>query len=303
MTARSKSKISPTSATTIAHDFHAVYQKTIREVLLVNKTAASRVLYLRPSQMPFCPVGFFVRHATEGLNTKLDMLGGFYTSVGTTVHEVMQDYLCKSGRFLADYYCAECETWHRMTTVHECCEFDTKYHEIKIDYKGITGHIDAVYIDKQGRLWILDFKTTSVKTAPKKQKDPGVTYLEQIETYAVLFELQYGKKIEGIMDAFIVRDDPKANPVMFARRLTDERRRLVIARLKKYKKMHKRTLDVATLDEALALIEYGACADPYCKVCKYDDDKLKATVTRAYKVGKAAKNVPIRTMAQRAQSK
>ena len=291
--------LKPLSSASIGRDFISVYQKTLKNVILSSKNTPSRVLFLRGSQLPFCPAEFFVTHANRGLNRDLDMAGAFYTSVGTTVHEVMQGYLCTSGRFLADYHCRECGTWHRMSYEHECCDFPTAYHEIEISYKGITGHIDAIYTDSQGRLWILDFKTTSRKSAPNKKKNPGVNYIEQLETYAVIFELQYKKKIEGIMDAFILRDNPKEDPIMYTRILTDERRRVVKTRLMLYKKMHQEALDAATLKEALALIKYGRCTNPYCKVCGSDPDVLRNKVKSAYKAGTAKGNVPIRAMAER----
>jgi hypothetical protein len=295
--------IKPLSSVSIGSDFVGVYQKTLKNVVLSSKNTPSRVLFLRPSQLPFCPVEFFVNHASRGLFRDLDMAGAFYTSVGTIVHEVMQDYLCTSGRFLADYHCRECGTWHRHSYVHECCDFPTKYHEIEISWKGITGHIDAVYRDKKGRLWILDFKTTSVKTAPVKKKNPGVQYIEQIETYAVLFELQYKQRIEGIMDAFIVRDNPKLDPIIYSRTLTDQRRRVVRTRLARYKKLHQEVLDVQTLKEAMALIKYDRCTNPYCKVCKMDSEVMRNKVKNAFKQGLAKGNVPIRAMAEREVSR
>lgn len=291
--------IKPPSAYSIVSDFTRVYRQAIAEYVLTDKTDPKRVLFLRPSQLPFCPVEFFITNAEQGTVRNLDMAGAFYTKVGTIVHEVMQQALCQSGKFLANYECKECGTWHKFSYKHECCGFPTVYHEISINYKGITGHIDAVYRDDKGRSWILDFKTTSVSAAPKKKKDPGVTYVEQIETYAVLFELQYKQKIEGIMDAFILRDNPTKDPAVFSRTLTDERRTTVRKRLKRYLKMHAETIDAGTLKEVLALQEHPRCKNPYCKACKMQPEALKAKLKSAYKQGKANGNVPIRVMAER----
>ena len=291
--------IKPLSSHSISADFVQVYNKIMESTILMERNTPHRVLSLRPSQMPFCAVQFFVNHAKRGLYRELDLAGAFYTSVGTIVHEVMQKYLPQSGRFLADYHCKECDTWHRMSYKHECCGFPTQYHEIEIDYKGVKGHIDAVYRDKHGRLWILDFKTTSVAGAPSKKKNPGVVYVEQIEVYAVLIELQYGIKIEGIMDAFILRDNPKKDPAVWTRLMTDALRKKVRVRLTKYKKAHRDALDAASLTEALALRKYGRCANPYCKYCPKSDAFIKQEIKQAIKVGKANGNVPIREMAER----
>lgn len=283
----------------IKKEVAGVYQTAMREYTRTEKTSPGRVLSLRPSQMPFCPTNFFMENANHGLHRTLDFAGAYYTSVGTVVHSIMQEFLAKSGRFLADYYCAECDTWHRMSYQHECCGFPTRYEEIAIDYKGIHGHIDAVFRDDKGRLWILDFKTCSTDAAPKKEEDPGVVYLEQIETYAVLLELQYGLKIAGIMDAFIIRDDPKKTPAIYAQELTDEKRAEVKKRLGGYKRMHREALDAQTWEDVLALAEYEKCTNPHCDACKMPDQDLMRSLRNAFERGLAANRLPIRKYVER----
>ncbi|BAG41617.1 hypothetical protein [Ralstonia phage phiRSL1] len=298
-------EIRPLSNHTLASDFVGVFKRLIKNQTFLTKTSPSRVLYLRPSQMPFCPTSFFINHASRGLYGLEDFGSAFYTRVGTVVHEVLQNFLSRSGQLLADYHCTHCKKWHRMSYVHECCDHPTQYHEVEIDYKGIHGHIDAIYKDKEGRLWIVDFKTTSVKGAPGKKKDPGATYREQIETYAVLVELQYGLKIAGYADAFILRDNPvTTDPVLWVRPLTDETRKRVKQRLSRYKKMHRAALDAASKSEVLALMDWGRCKGEYCPVCsKMDDKQVRRELLSAYNLGKNKGHVPIRGHAQRAQDK
>jgi hypothetical protein len=291
--------IKPLSTALIAKDFVSLYKEVHDDVRMAEKNTPTRVLNLRPSQLPFCVREFFINHARSGLYRHQDLASSYYTSVGHTVHEVMQNYLCRSGRFLADYHCRECGTWHRMSYVHECCDFPTKYHEVEINYKGIEGHIDAVYVDKYGRLWILDFKTTSINGASKKKTNPGAQYVEQIETYAVLFELQYGLKIEGIMDAFILRDNPRKDPVVYAKLLTDEDRKTIRQRLMRYKRMHRQTLDAETWPEVKALLQYARCENELCSVCKFDDETILSRMKLSFKMGRKKGNLPIRAMAER----
>lgn len=272
-------------------------------VILSSKTSPGRVLNLRPSQMPFCPLEFFINYSNKGLYRAQDLMSAFYTSVGTTVHEVMQNYLCRSGRFLANYSCRECGKKYPLSYQHECCDFPTKYDELEIDYKGVEGHIDAVFKDRKGKLWIVDFKTTSVKSGPAKKRDPGVAYREQIETYAVLFELQYRLAIEGIMDSFILRDNPKSSPIPWFRPVTDLMRSKVKKRLVRYKKMHKAALHATTKQEALDLLDFGRCTNPYCKVCVFDDKKLKLSLVLAFNRGTRAQRLPIYDLAKTALNK
>lgn len=295
--------IKPLAHHGLAADFLKTYKKTVKDTMFMERASPGRILSLRPSAMPLCPMNIFVTRAMFGIYTPVEFSMAYYTRVGSTVHEVLQNFLCQSGKFLADYYCRECETWHRMSYKWECCGFPCEYHEVEINYKGVVGHIDAIYRDDKGKLWILDFKTTSVEQAPKKKTDPGDAYREQVETYAVLTELQYGIKIEGYSDSFVVRNNPiKQDPVTWCERLTDEKRKQVRRRLTKYKKIHQAVLDASTKSEALALFDYGRCSDPWCKTCQIKDDKmLKRKLVEAFEMGSRRKNVPIRQMAEKEQ--
>lgn len=248
---------------------------------------------VRCSQLPFCPLNFFVTHATRGVVSVMDMRGMFYVTIGSGVHEVVQDFLGTSGRFLADWECRVCGKKYHMTTQHECCDFPMKYHEIEVDFKGIVGHIDAIFVDSLGRFWIVDFKTTSVKSAVIKQKTPGHAYVEQVETYALLMKLQYKIKVHGTMLMFIKRDGP-AEPVIWSRPIDDADFERIKVRTVKYKKMHRVALNVTTKAEALALLKYGKCKNPWCRVCLSSDPKR--LVLKAYKDGVAASHLPIKDL-------
>jgi hypothetical protein len=287
--------------TNVVQDLVHDYAQAIEHTKHSSRVNPTRVLYLRPSQLPFCPIEFFINHAGKGLYRSMGLAGSLYVNMGTVVHSVLQQYLVKSGKILGNYKCHECGTFHKFSFKTECCDFPTEYHELEISWGGISGHIDAVYKYK-GKYYILDFKTTSVAQAPKKQKDPGVTYREQIETYAYLFELQYKTPIAGIMDAFIIRDNPNKDPVVWFREFTDKTRAQVKSRLAKYKRMHREALDASNMKEARALLSYGRCSNEYCDFCNSwkSDSYVKNKLEEAVRIGLATKNIPIRGLAERA---
>lgn len=264
------------------------------DVVNASKRDASRIKFLRPSQMPFCAPGFYVQHATQGMVSTLDMMGAYYTSVGTTVHEVVQRYLSPSGKFLADWHCRVCNKWRRMSTDSECCDCTMDYHEVLINHKGVVGHIDAIFKDSKGKYWILDFKTCTVKGAGYKKKSPGAAYKEQVETYALMLYLQYGIKVEGVMLMFIPRDDPKM-PEVWVKLVSRKRLKVVHERIKAYKKMHRAALNAETEEEAVALAAFGRCSHEWCKVCK-SSLSLKSQLRAAYKVGRKKKHLPLSTL-------
>lgn len=255
-----------------------------------RKGDPSRLLNLRPSQLPFCAVATFIQRATMGLVDVMDMRGSFYVSIGTAVHEVVQNYLGTSGRFLANWECKICGKKTYVTKQFECCDFPMQYHEIEIHYKGVVGHIDAVFIDSRGRYWILDFKTTSVKAAPSKQKSPGVVYIEQVETYALMMKLQHKIKIEGVLLMFIKRDAP-TDPVIWHKTINERQLLQIKNRTIEYKRWHKRVLKAETKKQVLELLDQGSCSNPYCTVCKRRD--VKKVLLDAYAKGKRLNRLPI----------
>lgn len=291
------------------HSVDADFLRVFNTVLKNNKTHSTRdpqrVLSLRASQLPFCPFGFFYQHAKNGMTQSLDLLGAFFTSVGTTVHEVMQTYLGQTDRFLADWECPECGKWHRLTTQPNCCGTYSKYHEVCIDYKGVQGHIDAIFIDRNGNYWILDFKTSSLAGAPKKKTNPGVAYIEQIETYAYFIKKQYGIRVKGVMLCFIPRDNP-TRPILYTRAIKKLDLDNVKERFKGYKRAHKMAIRAETKEDLEELVEnFGPCTNPYCEICRKTHGKkarLKVMVD-AMKIGQKKKYVPIIGMAERANKR
>jgi hypothetical protein len=173
-----------------------------------------------------------------------------------------------------------------------------EYDEVLIRHKGVVGHIDAIYRDKYGDYWILDFKTTSVASALAKSRNPGISYEEQIETYAYYVREQYGITVKGVLLMFIKRDSPKA-PIMFGRVLKDIDFDVVAKRIKKYKKMHHEVLHIETLKEAKQLLKkYGKCNNPMCDTCgsyrSYEDAFINA-----YHRGKSMKYLPLINVASK----
>lgn len=269
---------------------------------VLSKTSPERVLHLRPSQMPFCPISFFIKHATQGLHTTFDLSGSFYTSMGTVVHQIVQSHLCRSGKLLANYYCFECKTDHPLSYKHECCDFPTKYEEIKINYKNIVGSIDAIFQTKNKKLWLADVKTTSISGTKTKKSNPGVAYREQLETYSYCFEKQYKMEIEGMLNLFIPRDNINNTPVIWYAKLTDILRDKIRRRLKEYHKLHQEVLDISTLKDTLALVDYGFCNNSYCRVCSVSGmttTKITKLLKSAFEVGKSKNHLPIRGLAER----
>lgn len=265
---------------TAVTDFMADYKKG-SAIEIYSESDLERLVNLRCSQLPLCPTSLLLNYKRKGMVRSMDMFGGFYTSVGTAVHTVMQTYLPQTGNFLADYYCTKCHRYYPMSHTFQCCGVPTHYEEVLIDYKGIVGHIDAIYRDRKGRYWIVDFKTTSLAQAPKKKTNPGEGYVAQIESYAYLLYRQYGIRVSGVMLCFIPRDNPRI-PTMWVQTVDKLRMRAIHARLKEERVKHKMVMAAETVKDALAIAKHK-CNSPYCEYCKKPDSEIRAWIKRIMK--------------------
>jgi hypothetical protein len=207
-----------------------------------------------------------------GMTFYMPMGMHYYVNVGHSVHNTMQLHLAQSGTLLADYHCRECKTWHRLSHQHECCGFACEYHEVTISYKGIGGHIDAIFRDRQGRYWIVDFKTTSLASAPGKRLKPGLGYTRQIRAYAYLLWRQYGIKVAGTMLFFIPRDNPR-KPVVSEYLMTDRAYDTAFQDLKFDRRLHKDTMVAKTLADFRTLVKHK-CGGEYCDACKMSSTRI-----------------------------
>jgi hypothetical protein len=238
----------------------------------VSKGDPARLFNLRCSQMPYCPRSVIVNYAIRGMFQAMDMRMAYYVAVGHAVHDVMQRYLALTGTLLADYTCRECGKKWPMSHKYECCDLPTKYDEIEIRFKGIVGHIDAVFKDRQGRYWIVDFKTCSISGASTKKTNPGQNYMRQVKAYAYLLWKQYGIKVHGVMLMFLPRDNPW-EPTIWEYVLNDERYEGAKAELIRQRRIHKDTMNAKSLADFRTLFK-EKCNGPYCDMCKREAKDL-----------------------------
>lgn len=259
-------------------EFLKVFNATLTEGLVLRKRDPARLFHLRCSQLPYCPVSVFLSFGQRGMIEATDMMSSYYFAVGNAVHTVMQHYLMQSGTLLANYHCNECGKKYPMSHTHECCGFPTKYEEVEISYRGVLGHIDAIFKDSQGRYWIVDFKTASLTNAAAKSKQPPEGYSIQVRAYAYLLWKQYGIKVAGCMLVFLPRDNPKAPEVwekpMFELDYTKAREELQHNR-----KLHAKTMQAETLDDFKYLLKHR-CSNSFCSYCKKEDKHLLTMAKR-----------------------
>jgi hypothetical protein len=202
--------------------FNKVYSKALA-LELETKMEMRRNFELHPSSFPYCGL----RHAHEIImnGTKrtrhLQGSGKFFTSIGTTLHEIIQEYIAKIDdpdiKIVGDWRCQKCKK-RKIGTKPPLCTptCKVKYHEIGVEYKKWTkGQIDLVleviYKNKK-YIIVVDFKTTSSKKIlahKSKAIFPYTTNKKQIESYCGYLASPPTKyNVLGYMLVYISRDNP-----------------------------------------------------------------------------------------------
>jgi len=201
-----------------------------------------RLRQLHPSSFPYC--GY--RHAYESLTRGPDPLvylnfpSDYYTGVGSLAHVLFQRWLSYGGRIVGNYQCLSCEHVHELQVLPKKCKScghtEFLYKEVGGRWgKHVWWHKDGIFVDRQGQYWVLDFKTSTSNSIWTHKKNASVfPYLSnrmQIESYVVLAEDTYDRKIKGTLLFYASRDTPGWNHVPVANVLTDDRKDEIRQRL------------------------------------------------------------------------
>lgn len=176
-------------------------QKRIEDALdsMLIDMSQQKITYNKPKEFrvsgfPFCAIrNLLFTTSTDSFSM------GFYTSIGTAVHETAQKWLALSGFKGKIFAC-----WKALETgevIGPCFKdeipkswdnYTVVYEEITIKYRGLSGHVDLVVEILPGYFIVVDFKTTDL--SGKKRTYPNWrnyypasrSSIMQISTYATL---------------------------------------------------------------------------------------------------------------------
>lgn len=297
-------QIRPTQSLTVKADLQRMYADAAKYELEYSTRDMSRLETIRASQLPFCPLEFVLSTAKNGPHQAMGFHMAYFTSVGTIVHEVMQRYHGKSGKFLANWQCPTCKKWRNLSLQPNCCDTLSDYHEVQIRHKWVTGHIDGIFLDSQGQYWITDYKTTSSTLALSKEKNPGRVYIEQVEAYAFAMQEQYNVPIKGVSLVFICRDNP-TTPHIWAKELHESDYKQIGKRLEHYYHMHKLAYDAKSKTDLQQIWKQRMCKTgqedatapncPFKRGCSHNDPTEAITWFRK---GIKSKYIPVRQLVE-----
>lgn len=214
-----------------------------------------RIEELHPSSFPFCGLRYAVDLATVGDEKYFDMPATmeYYVSVGTVAHLVFQKHmrlLKGNGKLnpvmIGDWTCPECGHENLFRPYHSCRKCGSgaitgevarlSGDEISVQLgTRTTGHTDDL-IKIDGRYWVIDYKTSSVRAVENYKKfNRGLPYkhnVNQIETYTALLERKYGIEISGWFLIYAARDRPMTDVAVIGGEIDEERREYIHKQLK-----------------------------------------------------------------------
>ena len=170
---------------------------------------------LRVSSFPYCGLRHFYRRL-HPVTPTTNFGGAYYTGVGTVTHEAIQRWLGHSGRMLGMWTCskANCSGKRDFSFRNVCpkCGSEMNYKEFEVKaFNHLSGHLDGIYRSKDGRYWLVDYKTSSVRVISTNWKTKLLPYgynVDQITAYCSLIEKKHKIKISGWILYYLSRDSP-----------------------------------------------------------------------------------------------
>lgn len=159
----------------------------------------------RASRLPFCSREFVIDRrypAKVFRNETYDF--HFYVSIGTAVHEVVQQFLGMAKAIYGHWIC--CGVIEKFRTGSELCPVcgrPQKYEEFEIDSE-LGAHVDSVFRQYQA---VGEFKTTGGSNL-HKLSGPYDHHLTQASAYTNALNEQFGWDLDKIIFVYISRDRP-----------------------------------------------------------------------------------------------
>jgi hypothetical protein len=265
----------------IAKEFLGYFRSSCESVLVNQDVEKKRIFFLRPSALPFCALRRFLTFAEEGIKLQTDAQAAkmYYTSVGITTHTVFERIIGRGGRIIGNWRCHACGFTRELQTYRVCkkCKGPMQYEEVELSKGSWRGHLDNIYVAKNGEWWIIDYKTCRADFIFKKQYGAAHSYIEQQNHYLVLLEEKLGKKIAGWMLVYLARENPLKMQRIVQRRMNEETKAKMLQENKLYSRLHKKIFLIKDITEVKSLYRTKRCGDirEHDRIFRFNSCKYK----------------------------
>ena len=252
------------NATVPEREFSAYFKKSMAGSL---PALSPKVPRLRVSGFPFCGLrAAYERMADIKPDPENTTSMEYYTSVGTSAHEVFQRSLGVRGRIYGNWKCRDekCRGKRKFSLNSECpkCGKEMEYVEFEVTaFRHVSGHTDGLYLDLMKRNWLIDYKTSSMRVLNYQKSNPTLPYrknVQQIESYVPMMEHQYNIDVQGWMLGYVPRDDPRTICVKGCV-MSQKKKDAAWQRIKLYDDQYEEVLNLNSLSQLRYLRDTKFC--------------------------------------------
>ena len=200
----------------------AKYVRKILTTVMNEEETAEYVHSLRVSSFPICGLLDAINRI-EKPSQPIPFSMSFYTSIGTAVHENLQNRMVLSKRFgrwcFGNWKCTACNEIPfkqclrpKSLVCPKCKSGLLTYHELDFLYKNVSGHLDMLTLDNKEKFVAWEFKTTSEYNIKNPlQNLPQLKHKQQIETYCTMLWRVHGIRVHTYVIVYISRNRAQMN--------------------------------------------------------------------------------------------
>lgn len=246
-------------------EFKSHYVSAVQQTILDERRREER---LRVSSFPYCPLQHAYTRMTKHEKPPAANFGSFYyTSVGTATHDVIQDFFGRTGKIYGKWICRDphCKGKREFSSKDICplCKGRMNYVELTVKaYKNVSGHLDGVWKDEEGRYWLIDYKTCSTRIILSQKKNPTLPYHHnvcQIKAYCALIELMFDIEISGWILMYVARDDPAMFSKPVGKFMSAKEKKRELKKIKGYDRDWDRVMNLFKFEDLQEVIADKPC--------------------------------------------
>ena len=257
----------------VLKEFQSHYMSLVndKEYKSPDESDRQREDRFRVSSFPYCGL----KHVHKRLNgeeeeTEEEVTFGmkYYTSVGTQTHRYIQYMIGHGGQMLGKWKCLtdKCIGTTKIVFDNICprCERPMDYEELTVTRgEHLTGHIDGVWRAADGRYYIVDYKTSSVKAIESNAQYKNMPYkknVAQIVAYCALLEEEHGIEISGWILFYVARDNPMKTVLPTGAMISKKTKKRIIEKIDRWARHYEISMTATKYKHLMALVEEKPCS-------------------------------------------
>jgi len=129
-------------------------------------------------------------------------------------------------------------------------------------FRHLSGHLDGIYRSTSGHWFVVDYKTSSVKTIEMQKHTKTLPYnhnVSQIVAYCSLIELEWDIKISGWLLHYLARDSPATSHVTVGGLVSTKSKMLELEKMRVWDEHYNIVTHLNSLNHLKVLVKEKPC--------------------------------------------